>query len=204
MTRTRVAHPGSAARRAQILAAALACFTEQGLEAATMEQICERARCSVGSLYHHFGSKSGVASRLFVEGLADLNAGLIERLEQCESAEAGVRAVVHHYADWMTAHPELGRFLLHSRDIDFTPEARSELRTLHHNHFGAVFSWFGVFVLRGEMKQLPAETYIPIISGPVEDYARLWLVGRVRTPLAEVAGVFADAAWAAMRGPAAA
>jgi AcrR family transcriptional regulator len=192
-------HPGTLARREQILAAALECFTESGLEAATMEQICDRARCSIGSLYHHFGSKSGVASRLFIEGLADLNAGLIQRLEACETAEAGVRAVVLHYADWVAAHPELGRFLLHSRDIDFSPEARAELRAMYHNHFGAVFSWFGVFVVRGEMKQLPPETYIPIISAPIEDYARLWLVRRVRTPLAEVAEVFADAAWAAVR-----
>jgi len=191
---------GTPGRRQAILAAALDCFHEVGIEATTIDQIRERAHCSIGSLYHHFRSKEGVASRLFIDGIADLNAGLIRRLEACDSAEAGVRAVVLHYADWVAAHPELARFLLHSRDINFSPEARSEIKAMYHNHFGAVFSWFGVFVLRGEMKQIPPETYIPIISGPIEDYARLWLSGRARTPLAEVADVFADAAWGAVRG----
>ncbi len=192
-----LATPG---RRQAILAAALTCFDEIGVGAATIDQIRDRAGCSIGSLYHHFRNKEGVASALFIEGISDLNAGLVKRLEACSSAEEGVRAVVLHYADWVTRREEMARFLLHSREINFAPDARAELKSIHMSHFGAVFSWFGRFVLRGEMKQLPAETYIPIISGPVEDYARLWLSGRSRTPLAEVAEVFADAAWNAVRG----
>ena len=200
MSRRSTVNAGTADRRQSILSAALGCFNELGIEATTIEQIRERAGCSIGSLYHHFRSKEGVASRLFVDGIADLNAGLIARLETCESAEAGVRACVEHYAEWVDAHPELARFLLHSRDINFSPEAKAELKAMYHNHFGAVFSWFGPFVLRGDMKQLPPETYIPIISGPIEDYARLWLSGRAHSPLSAVAGVFADAAWAAVAG----
>ncbi len=186
-------------RRQVILAAALACFDEFGVAATTVDQIRDQARCSIGSLYHHFGGKEGVASALFIEGISDLNAGLLLRLEACASAEEGVRTVVLHYADWVSRQPQLARFLLHSREIHFAPEAKSELKAIYQRHFGAVFSWFGRFVLRGEMKQLPPETYIPIISGPIEDYARLWLSGRTRTPLAEVAEVFAEAAWNAVR-----
>ena len=193
-------HAGTADRRQSILAAALACFNDSGIEATTIEQIRERAGCSIGSLYHHFRSKEGVASRLFVDGIAHLNAGLIVRLEACDSAEAGVRACVEHYAEWVDAHPELARFLLHSRDINFSPDAKVELKAMYHNHFGAVFSWFAPFVLRGEMKQLPPETYIPIISGPIEDYARLWLSGRAKSTPSAVADVFSDAAWAAVSG----
>ena len=193
-------HAGSRDRRAAILSAALACFNETGIEATTIEAIRERAGCSIGSLYHHFKSKEGLASRLFVDGIADLNAGLIARLEACDGPEAGVRACVEHYAQWVDANLERARFLLHSRDINFSPDARAELKRMYHVHFGAVFSWFGPFVLRGAMKQLPPETYIPIISGPVEDYARLWLSGRARAPVSEMAPVFADAAWAAVAG----
>jgi len=194
-----VHHRGTARRRQDILDAALACFTEQGIEATTIEQICTYGACSVGSLYHHFGSKEGVASQLFIAGIRDLNAGLIRRLERCDSAEAGVRGVVRHYVDWVTANRDLARFLLHSREINFAPEARTELKRIYHAHFGAVFSWFAPYVRAGEMKILPPETYIPIISGPVEDYARLWLSGRAHTPLADVREVFADAAWGGVR-----
>ena len=186
-------------RRQTILDAALRCFNVTGIQATTIEQIREEADCSIGSLYHHFRSKEGIASALFIDGISDLNAGLLRRLEQCDSAEEGVRGVVLHYAEWVAEHAEMARFLVHSREINFAPEARSALKSMYLSHFGAVFSWFGRFVLRGEMKQLPPETYIPIISGPIEDYARLWLSGRTRTPLSEVAGVFADAAWNAVR-----
>ena len=107
-------HAGSRDRRASILSAALACFNETGIEATTIEAIRERAGCSIGSLYHHFKSKEGLASRLFVDGIADLNAGLIVRLEACDGPEAGVRACVEHYAEWVDANTELARFLLHS------------------------------------------------------------------------------------------
>lgn len=193
-------HAATPDRRQSILSAALACFNEVGIEAATIEQIRERAGCSIGSLYHHFRSKEGVASHLFIDGIADLNAGLIARLELCEGAEASVRACVYHYAAWVESNIELARFLLHSRDINFSPDAKAELKGMYHNHFGAVFSWFGPFVLRGDMRQLPPETYIPLISGPIEDYARLWLSGRAKPPLSEVADVFADAAWASVAG----
>lgn len=186
-------------RRQAILEAALHCFNATGIQATTIEQIREEARCSIGSLYHHFRNKEGIASALFIDGISDLNAGLLRRLEQCESAEAGVRGVVLHYAEWVEMHVNMARFLVHSREINFAPEARSVLKSMYLSHFGAVFSWFGRFVLRGEMKQLPPETYIPIISGPIEDYARLWLSGRTRTPLSEVADVFAEAAWNAVR-----
>lgn len=202
MSRKATVNAGTPDRRQSILGAALACFTEAGIEATTIEQIRERAGCSIGSLYHHFRSKEGVASRLFVDGIADLNAGLIARLESCVTAEEGVRACVEHYAEWVDAHPELARFLLHSRDINFSPDAKVELKSMYHNHFGAVFSWFAPFVLRAEMKQLPPETYIPIISGPIEDYARLWLSGRAKSTPSAVADVFADAAWAAVAGDA--
>ncbi|MCC5886323.1 MAG: TetR/AcrR family transcriptional regulator [Gammaproteobacteria bacterium] len=191
-----VATPG---RRQVILDAALACFEDTGVAATTIEQIRDRAGCSIGSLYHHFGGKEGVASALFIDGISDLNAGLLQRLDDCSNAEQGVRTCVLHYADWVTRQPELARFLVHAREINFAPEARAELKAIYQRHFGAVFTWFGRFVLRGDMKQLPPETYIPIISGPIEDYARQWLSGRTRTPLAEVAEVFADAAWNAVR-----
>jgi AcrR family transcriptional regulator len=195
-------HAATPARRQAILEAALACFTEDGIARVTVEQLCARAGCSVGSLYHHFGSKEGVAGALFLEALQDLNAGLIARLEGCTDAQAGVRAVVEHYADWVEAHPAWARFLIDYREIQFTEDDRRTLRAVYEQHFGAVFSWFATFVERGTMKNLPPETYIPLISAPIEDYTRMWLSGRTKTPPAAVKAVFAEAAWAAVAAPA--
>ena len=36
------------------------------------------------------------------------------------------------------------------------------------------------------MKALPIDTYVPIISGPIQDYTRYWLAGQVKESPAKV------------------
>lgn len=187
------------ARRATILEAALACFNARGIEATTIDDIRRESACSTGSLYHHFKSKEGIACGLFVDGIRDLNADLLRKLRRCRSAEAGVRTVVTQYCDWVTRRRELAWFLLHSREIVFSAEAKAELDTLHREHIREVFTWFGPYVANGEMKRLPIHTYVPLISAPIQDYTRHWLAGRVDDAPAKVKTIFADAAWNAVR-----
>ncbi len=190
---------GTAARQESILKAALDCFTGLGVDATTIEDICRESGASIGSLYHHFGSKEGVASGLFIDGIKRLNADLLKKLARCRSAEAGVRIVVMQYCDWVTKHRELARYLLNSRDIAFSEAARAELKQIHRAHIIAVFQWFAPFVAAGDMKRLPPDTYVPIISGPIQDYTRHWLAGQTQASPSKVKLVFADAAWNAMR-----
>lgn len=189
-------HAGTPARRQQILDAALALFAEGELAGVTVESLCYAAGCSVGSLYHHFGSKEGVTGALFLDGLQSINEGLLRRLADCRSAQQGVETVVGHYIDWVEANPAWARFLMSYRDLRLTEAGRAELRQVQEGQLGAVFQWFAPYVMAGEMKALPPATYIPIISAPVEDYVRLWLAGRTDTPPNAVRSIFAAAAWA--------
>jgi len=141
----------TAQRKQQVVAAALACFTEKGVEKTTVADICQRSGCSVGSLYHHFGNKEGVAGELFIHAIELLNNDLLDRL--------------------LTAHPDYARYL-HSGDVEFTPAARSRLREIYRAHIEAVFEWFHPFVAGGEMRALPPETYVPLISGPIRRLRR--------------------------------
>jgi AcrR family transcriptional regulator len=52
-------------RRAQILAAALHCFSDRGYHAATMDDLARASGLSKGSLYWHFESKEEVFLALF-------------------------------------------------------------------------------------------------------------------------------------------
>ena len=189
----------SEARRRDVLGAALACFTEIGIEATTVRDIQRRARCSIGSIYHHFGSKEGIAEELFLDIIARLNAGMLRKIRAARGAASSVRAVVEYYCEWATRNRARARYL-HSRDIDFSAQARARLKTLHRVHIAAVFAWFTPFVERGEMRRIPPETYVPLISGPIQEYVRRWLSGdHARSPRS-VKSLFADAAWEAVRG----
>lgn len=187
------------ARKESILAAALDCFTELGIEATTIGHIQQRANCSIGSLYHHFGSKEGIAEELFLEGIQRFNRSMLRKIRSGRNAEEGVHAVVECYCEWSTRHQDTARYL-HSRDIDFSPEARERLKAIHRAYITAVFTWFAPFVERGEMRILPVETYVPLISGPIQEYVRRWLSGHYRTGPRQVKGLFAEAAWNAVKG----
>ena len=106
--------------------------------------------------------------------------------------------VVTQYSDWVTSYPDYARYL-HSGEVEFTPSARSRLREIYRAHITAVFDWFHPYVVAGDMQALPPETYVPLISGPIRDYTRQWLSGRVKKEPAAVKTVFAEAAWNAVK-----
>ena len=186
-------------RRASVLDAALECFAERGMDGTTIQDIQRAADCSIGSIYHHFGSKEGIAEELFLDGIQRFNRGMVRRLRSRKGAADSVRAVVGYYCDWSVRNRRLARYL-HSRDIDFTPAARARLHEIHREYITAVFTWFAPFVERGELRVLPIDTYVPLISGPIQEYVRRWLSGQHANSPQTVKALFADAAWNAVKG----
>ncbi len=200
MAKQSTVRAGTVARKSQILDAALGRFTDVGIEATTIDDIRRYADCSTGSIYHHFGSKEGIASELFIDGVQRLNADLMRKLTRCRTAERAVKTVVTQYSDWVTRNRDLAGYLLNSRDLAMSAEAAKLLRDVNRAHIRRVFEYFAPFVGNGAMRILPVETYIPIISGPIQDYARHWLAGQFKDSPAKVKAVFAEAAWCAMKG----
>jgi AcrR family transcriptional regulator len=198
-TTPKIPRAATVARKASVLDAALRCFSERGLEGTTIHDIQRAAGCSIGSIYHHFGSKEGVAEALFIAGVERLNRSMLRKLARCAGGEESVRAVVGQYCAWSARNPQLARYL-HSRDIDFSAEARARLKDIYRDYIGAVFEIFAPFVENGEIRALPVDVYVPLISGPIQEYVRRWLSGHHRHSPRKVEGLFADAAWNAVKG----
>ena len=72
--------------RTRILSAAADCFAQQGYEAASVADICERAGVSKGAFYHHFPSKQ----ELFLALLGDWLGGLDAQLRAVRQGAATV------------------------------------------------------------------------------------------------------------------
>ena len=51
--------------RQQVLDAVLTLFSERGYFATTVQDISSESGVSVGSIYHHFGDKEGIARSLY-------------------------------------------------------------------------------------------------------------------------------------------
>lgn len=191
--------PGEAGTPGRLLQAALAVFNDVGVNAASIHDICARAQVSIGSAYHHFGSKQELADTLLVEGLRDNARALRERLQRCRGAEAGIRALVDSLIDWIEAHPEWARFIYTASAAG--PRAGADrLHDVNAEYRALIDGYFGPHVASGAVRRLPADVYASLILGPVHDYARRVLSGQSGARLGERRTLFADVAWDVARG----
>jgi AcrR family transcriptional regulator len=191
------------ARRQDILNAALLCFNEVGVSAATVDMIRARSGASVGSLYHHFANKDAIADALYELAMEDHFRYQSALLEQAADAESMVKAIALAYVDWVGAHPDLARFALHRRGASPAPGPEGGDDSGRQRRLGALLARFAPLIEDGAIRALPLECYGPLMTGPAHDYARLWLSGRVARDIRDHREVFASAAWSALRPDAA-
>lgn len=82
----------SAKRRAQIIQAALACFTRKGYNNTTMDDIVAESGLSKGSLYWYFESKDALFASAIRSFFMDLGQETVAALEQHTTASDKLRA----------------------------------------------------------------------------------------------------------------
>jgi AcrR family transcriptional regulator len=184
-------------RRTEILDAALESFSERGYDATTIADLRQLSGASVGSIYHRFGDKQGVAAELYVDCLADYQCRLIDDLRGPPDAEGGIKAMVRSHLGWVERTPRRAAFL-HDR-----PEAQAaaseRVRELNLEALDAVRDWLAPHVEAGEIVAMPLQLLYVIVIGPSQEYARHWLLDPDRRPIGCAAGLLADAAWKAVR-----
>ncbi len=190
----------TSALKTRVMDVALGHFSEDGIEKTSVDKILKGAGCSVGSFYHHFGNKEGVAEALFVHGVQDFNSAVLGALLPHDQAEQGIKGTVSCCCDWVTEKSQLAAFLL-SREIKLSEQAKQELRELDRDFGKKLYDWFVPHVLSGALKKLPTSLYIPLIAGPALEHSRFWLAGRSSKAPKDVAHILADAAWQSARGP---
>ncbi len=186
-------------RRREILQAALASFEALGYEASTIEDIRRRSRASIGSIYHHFGGKAGIASALYAEGLADYQAGVLARMRRARDARGLVKAVVRHHIDWAEANPTWARYLMAMRRLEAVAAIEVRLRELNEDFLRELAALVRPHMDKGEITPLPFEILLPLVLGPAQEYLRRRFAGRTELGLRRARELLATAAWNSVR-----
>ncbi len=184
--------------KTRVMDVALTYFSDVGVERTNVDKILKGAECSVGSMYHHFGSKEGIAEALFIDGVHQFNTALLEALLPETGAKGGIKAMVTFCCEWVTNKSQLAAFLL-SREIKLSENAKEELRELDSEFSLALYDWFVPHVKSSTLLLLPTDLYMALISGPTLEYSRLWLSGRSEKSPGDVAEILSEAAWQAVR-----
>lgn len=191
--------PRAAKTRRRLLDTALSVFVERGLIAASIEEVCARSQTSVGSLYHHFGGKQGLAGAAYVDSLGDFQDTFVAALEQHPGAEEGVRAGVDTYFDWcLLRRRRMARFVLFEGSAA-RAAAGERLRRHNRRFFSRVRGWWRPHVERGVVRDLELDIVHALWLGAAQDYCRLQLSGRTRVPPQRAEPPLADGAWLALR-----
>jgi len=186
---------GRTGRRREILAAALASFEEFGYEASTIEDIRRRSRASIGSIYHHFGGKAGMAAALYAEGLEDYQTGLLARMRRARSARALVKSVVRQHLDWAEAHPAWARYLMGMRRLEAVAAIETRLREINQAFVREAVALVRPYMDRGEIAPLRLEILLASLFGPAQEFLRLWFSGRTDLGLRQARELLAETAW---------
>lgn len=191
-------HARSALRRRQVLDAALACFVEKGVDGTAIEDICTASGASVGSIYHQFDSKTGVAAALYLDALADFQAAVTRCIAPAAGAREGVLAIVSAHIGWAEANPVRARFLHQARHAEVVAARAEAIRGLNRAFGMSVAAWMAPHVAERRLRTLPVDLFIAQILGPAQDYVRGRMSGRGGAAPEEAAKVLGAAAWRAL------
>lgn len=183
----------------KVLEAALKLFDSVGYSAATIEDIRLQSEVSIGSIYHRFGSKEGIAGALYVDSLGSYQRGLVRVLLESDGAEHGVRGAVGHHVRWVDGNRARARFLMRRRETELAQVNRRDVELLNRELFIQLEEWYRPRVEAGEMRELALPLLYAIWFGPAQELARHALEGSKPPRLLDAEPALADAAWAALR-----
>jgi AcrR family transcriptional regulator len=105
----------------QILSATLKLFTKKGYFNTTVHDIGRESGVSIGSIYHHFKDKEGVASTLYNNLIERMSAELIEIKKTHDTAHDRCHAVIELLFDITEREPEVMEFMLYAKHKEFLP-----------------------------------------------------------------------------------
>lgn len=190
-------------RRQDILDAALDTFIDIGESGTFIQEVCSRAEVSVGTLYHHFGSKDQLIATLHNVLLGEYQSGAGPILAADPPAEAGVRDTVAYHVDWLVGHPRPATFLLQQPFAGYrSQQVPADLVEENEEFLAVVHGWLDRRMEEGQLKKLPFSVVVALLIGPVHHWVRgeLYLDAEraaVKAPAASAA--LADGAWRALR-----
>lgn len=181
-----------------ILRSALACFVEEGIDATTIDMIRSRAESSVGSMYHHFGSKEGLLAALYLAALDDQMSLIAPRVEASDDARSAVGAMIETYLEWVEKESQMARFMFQARHYVAGGPHQEALAERNRVRYKALLTRLVEGVAAGTVRLLPKEVYASLLVGQSENYCRSWLSGRVKEAPTKYRTIFVEAAWRAV------
>ncbi|HWE57926.1 MAG TPA: TetR/AcrR family transcriptional regulator [Acidimicrobiales bacterium] len=190
-------------RRREILDATLDTFIDVGESGTFIQEVCSRAEVSVGTLYHHFGSKDQLIATLHYTLLDEYQSGAGPILGADPPAEAGVRDTVAYHVRWLVDHPRPATFLLQQPFAGYrSGQVPADLVQQNDDFLATVHRWLDQRMAAGDLRPLPFDVVVALLIGPLHNWVRgaLWFDADRAARKSEAAiAALSDGAWHSLR-----
>ena len=143
----------------------------------TIQEVSARAKVSVGSLYHHFGSQQRLTFALYQRCLDAMLRFIADAVIDAPDAEIGVKAMVRAYLEFVEAHPAEARFIYAAAHTELVDEFRGELVAHAAHAVSPLAEWVRKQVAAGALVRLPEALYEVVLIGAAAEAARRILAG---------------------------
>ncbi len=188
-------HSKTSEKKLKIIKTALEIFNQHGIENTTIDMIRLATDTSVGSLYHHFGNKEGLAAAVYITGLQDFSMSLFNGIKQCKTAKEAVYCIVEANINWIEQQPVWAKFIFEQYNVLKKSNQENSFRASAMQMEEALAKLILGLENPDPMIDYPSEILSSLLIGPTHDYARNWLNGRRKTPPHQLKDYFAMAAW---------
>lgn len=166
--------------RDQVLRLALHLFTEHGYFNTSVHDIAREAKVSIGSIYHHFKDKEGIAKALFDQLVTRMGEAFDAIEGKYKTAHDRCRAVVELLFKIAEEEPAVMAYMLHAQHQEFMP---NEMPVCSSRPFTQMRAMVKAGMETGEVRRMdPVVAATCLFGGPIRMIS-LRLDGILEKPL---------------------
>ena len=161
-------HAPAEERRAQIIEAALGCFSERGYHATTMDDLVTASGLSKGSLYWHFDSKEDV----FLASFDHLAAQIFGRVDEAtEAGEPDVIAILKTEVDlFLEQFAGRREVILAWAEFLSHPRGRERMASIYRLLRRKFADLIRLGVAQGRLRPLAPESVAATLTGVIDAF----------------------------------
>ena len=181
--------------RTKVLQAALFLFTQRGYFNTSVHNIARYAGVSIGSIYHHFHDKAGVARALYDGLLEHMVADLTALRSTHGNTRSQYRAIVQHLFALTERDPASMMFMLHAQHREFLPD---QPPICSSRPFELLRELVSAGIANGEIRRLdPVVASTALFGGPLR-LITAHLDGALERSLSSYVEEICDCGWRAV------
>ncbi|MDZ7832482.1 MAG: TetR/AcrR family transcriptional regulator [Desulfobacterales bacterium] len=185
-------------RQRRILDTALDLFTRKGYFNTSVHDIQRAADISIGSIYHHFGNKEGIARALYDDLVGQMTEAVAKIRERNKGLHQRGRVFIAYLFEMAETRPAAMNYILYARHREFMP---GEKPICSSKPFELIQDMVGEAMTAGEIKSQDPVIASAVIFGGAIRLIHLRLDGVLEKPLPDCEAEVWRCAWRSVAVP---